>query len=276
MSDVTQKKPLPAFYIAHGGGPCFFMDWSPIGPKNTWDRMGAWLRGVARSLEEKPKAILVISAHWEESEVTVMTKAQPELLFDYYGFPEHTYRLTYPAPGSPALAERVKALLTSAQIPVRENAVRDFDHGVFVPLKLIYPDAEIPIIQISLKDGLDPETHIELGRALAPLRDEGVLIIGSGLSYHNLQEFFGGQSASEVSENFDSWLTETVTRETGQSRTAELNQWSKAPSARLAHPREEHLLPLHVVVGAAENEKGTRVFTDQVMGARVSAYRLGD
>ncbi len=246
-----------------------------MGPRDTWDKMAEWLRGLASTLDQKPRAILVVSAHWETPEFTVMTQERPGLLFDYYGFPEHTYQLTYPAPGAPDVAQRIQALLGEQGISVRTDGERNFDHGVFVPFRLIYPDADIPVLQISLKNDLDPETHLRLGRALAPLRNEGILIVGSGMSYHNLREFFGGRSAGEVSESFDRWLTHSVTELSGEARSEALNNWSKAPHARLAHPREEHLIPLHVVAGAAEQEPGTRVFSDRIMGAIVSGYRFG-
>src|SRR5205823_2443749 len=160
-------------YIPHGGGPCFFMEWT-MGPPDTWDRMAAWLRRIAGTLPEKPKALLVVSAHWEEEVPTVTTSPAPALLFDYYGFPKSTYELTWPAPGSPDLAKRVRDLLGGAGIESRADDARGFDHGVFVPLKVAFPEANIPTVQLSLRAGLDPAEHIAIGRALAPLRDEGV------------------------------------------------------------------------------------------------------
>ncbi len=264
----------PTLYIAHGGGPCFFMDWSSIGPKDTWDRMGAWLRGLASSLPERPKSILVISAHWEEDEFTVLTDEHPELIYDYTGFPAETYAISYPAPGSPKLADQVAELLDAAGIEVRRKSHRGFDHGVFIPFKLVFPDAEIPIIQLSLKRGLDPADHLRAGLALASLRNEGVLIVGSGMSYHNLRKFFGG--GANRSYEFDAWLTETVTKHSSVERARNLVAWEKAPAAREAHPREEHLLPLMVVAGAASTGKGELAFHDEIMGQAVSAYRFND
>ena len=179
----------PTLFIPHGGGPCFFMDPPPNDP-HAWDAMAAYLRGIAASLPAKPRAILVISAHWETPRPTVMTAAHPPMLFDYYGFPEHTYKLEYPAPGSPELASRVRALLADAGIASDADDARGYDHGVFVPFLLMFPDADIPIVQLSLRGDLDPAAHIAIGRALAPLRDEGVLIVGSGMSYHNLRRFW--------------------------------------------------------------------------------------
>jgi len=167
----------PTMYIPHGGGPCFFMDWDP---PDTWERHRAFLAALPASLPEQPKALLVISAHWEAPVFTVQTNPAPPLLFDYYGFPQHTYKLTWPAPGNPALAARVRALLENAGFAVGEDPLRGFDHGVFVPLKVAFPKAEIPTVQLSLRADLDPSAHLAAGRALAPLRDEGVLILGSG------------------------------------------------------------------------------------------------
>jgi len=168
----------PSIFIPHGGGPCFFMDWT-WGPADTWDKTRQFLEGLAASLPARPKAILVVSGHWEEPAFTVSTAAEPKLIFDYSGFPEDTYRLTWPAPGDPKLAERVAGILQAAGLPVGVNASRGFDHGVFVPLKAAFPEATIPVVTLSLAESLDPVLHLAAGRALAPLRDEGVLIVGS-------------------------------------------------------------------------------------------------
>ena len=260
----------PVLYIPHGGGPCFFMDWDP---PDTWHKMAAWLGQLGGSIGVPPQAIIVVSAHWEEKEFTVQTHPNPPLLYDYYGFPKHTYQLTYPAPGSPELADRIRDCLKKAGIPSRTDAQRGFDHGVFIPLKLIYPDANIPIVQLSLKAGLDPARHIAAGQALGELRDEGVLIIGSGMSYHNMQAF--GESANAVSDQFDAWLTEAVCAHDAETRNKKLCDWSLAPAGRAAHPREEHLLPLMVVAGATGKDTGRKIFTDRVMGATVSAFQFG-
>jgi aromatic ring-opening dioxygenase catalytic subunit (LigB family) len=256
----------PTLYIPHGGGPCFFMEWDP---PDTWDRMGAWLRGLAAELP-RPKAVLVVSAHWEEAEFTLTGHPHPPLIYDYYGFPEHTYRLEYPAPGAPGLADQARGLLAAAGFPARVDAARGYDHGVFIPFKLILPQADIPIVQLSLRQGLDPGEHLRMGAALAPLREQGVLIVGSGMSYHNLRAF--GPSAAGVSAGFDAWLAETAA---APDRERRLARWDEAPGARAAHPREEHLLPLMVAAGAAAGEPGKRIFDDRVMGATVSAIRFG-
>lgn len=264
---------LPALYIPHGGGPCFFMDWT-MGPQDTWDRMAHWLEGIPATLPMQPDAIVVISAHFEEEITTITGNPQPTLIYDYYGFPEHTYTLTYPAPGNPALAQKIHTLLTSAGIIARLDPHRGFDHGLFVPLKLIYPKANIPIVQVSLTSDLDPAAHFAVGQALASLRTENILIIGSGMSYHNLGKLFDG-SAGTTSDCFDMWLTATVTATDTDLRKQQLMGWSTAPAARDAHPREDHLLPLMVIAGTAADEQAQCVFTDRVMGATVSAYQFG-
>ena len=266
---------LPTLFIPHGGGPWPFM---PVmhGPPDTWDRLAAYLRDLDQSLGVRPKAVLVISGHWEEARPTVNVSAKPPLLFDYYGFPEHTYRLTYPAPGSPELAQRVEKLLAAAGFKTDEDAERGYDHGVFVPFMLVYPDADVPIVQLSLQEGLDPATHLAMGRALAPLRDEGVLIIGSGMSYHNLRELLGnGSRGNDASERFDSWLTQAVEDPDPGARDNHLAHWSEAPGALNAHPRSEHLLPLMVAAGAAGDDRGRRVFNDRIWGKAISGYQFG-
>jgi aromatic ring-opening dioxygenase catalytic subunit (LigB family) len=240
-------------------------------PPDTWKKMGAFLSDVGKSVGEAPKAVLVISGHWEETEFTVTGSARPSLIYDYSGFPPETYQLKYNAPGSPELAERVVALLNDAGIAAGIDPQRGFDHGVFIPFKLVYPEANVPIVQMSLKGGLDPAAHLAAGRALGKLRDEGVLIVGSGMSYHNLRTFFAG-GANPTSDRFDAWLTDAVTNEDREHR---LLSWRTAPSARDAHPREEHLIPIMVAAGAAEADAGQRIYSDRVMGAAISAYRFG-
>jgi aromatic ring-opening dioxygenase catalytic subunit (LigB family) len=263
---------FPTLYLPHGGGPCFFMEWT-MGPRDTWDRMAGWLRQINDSLPETPRALLVVSAHWEASVPTVTSSATPPLLYDYSGFPPQTYQLQWPAPGSPELATRVQRLLTEAGLASDSDPKRGFDHGVFVPLKLSYPDAQVPTVQLSLRAGLDPVQHLAIGSALAPLREEGVFILGSGMSYHNMGAFMT-PAAREPSARFDAWLAQTVA-EPAPKRDAALAAWTRAPSARETHPREEHLLPLMVVAGAAGQDRGRQVFRDEVMGATVSAVQFG-
>lgn len=265
---------LPTFYIPHGGGPCFFMD-PPPGMPTLWDAMAAYLRALLQLAGTRPKALLVISAHWECPRPTLLTAAQPGLLFDYYGFPEHTYHLTWPAPGAPQLVPRVRQLLGDAGIAADEDAERDYDHGVFVPFMLITPEADISVLQLSLIQGLDPTAHLALGRALAPLRDEGVLIVGSGLSYHNLHHFFSfDKNAMQSAAAFDDWLNATVTAPAAE-REQGLVDWESAPGARDCHPRSEHLLPLMVSAGAAGNDAGFVDYREVLLGKRVSGIRFG-
>ena len=258
---------MPTHFIPHGGGPCFFMDWDP---PDTWNSMTEYLKGIGKTLPQQPGAIVVVSAHWEEPEFSVTSHPQPELIYDYFGFPDHTYQIKYPAPGSPALAHEICSLLKKSGIPAREDKERGFDHGVFIPFKLIYPEANIPIVQLSLKHGLDPSGHLAAGRALAPLRQKNILIVGSGMSYHNLRRFFHGNDPA--SDTFDNWLTMAVTTHNTADRNNFLTQWSHAPAAREAHPREEHLLPLMVVAGAADDGAGVRTFHDMVNGIALSGY----
>jgi aromatic ring-opening dioxygenase catalytic subunit (LigB family) len=264
----------PSLYIPHGGGPCFFMDWT-MGPADTWQRMGAWLGQLAGSVGPKPKAVLVVSAHWEEPQFTVTSNPRPPLIYDYYGFPEHTYQLKYDAPGAPALAEEIKSRLEGAGIPAATDAERGLDHGVFVPFKLIFPTAEVPTLQLSLKAGLDPAAHLAAGHALAPLREQGVLIVGSGMSFHNLRVRSMENMVIPGSQLFDDWLGQTVGQTDIQARNAGLTHWAQAPAARYAHPREEHLLPLMVAAGAAGDDVGVRTFNDVMMGWRISGFRFG-
>jgi len=267
------KKPRrqPALFLPHGGGPCFFMDWT-WGPADTWHKTQRFLEGVAAALPDAPKALLVISGHWEEPAFTASAAPEPKLIFDYSGFPEHTYRLTWPAPGDPELAAQVKTLLGEAGLPSAISPNRGFDHGVFVPLKAAFPQAQIPVVTLSLATSLDPALHLAAGRALTPLRDQGVLIVASGMSFHNLRGYLRPETP-ERARAFDAWLTHAVESPAAE-RSALLTEWRSAPFATYAHPREEHLLPLMVAAGAGGDEPGTRVFGDEPMGAAISAYRF--
>lgn len=265
----------PTLFIPHGGGPCFFMDWSLMGgPADTWDKMAGWLGAIASTLPERPSAIVVVSGHWEEAEFTVSTATAPEMIYDYTGFPKHTYELQYPAPGSTAIAARIVALFGAAGIPVRTDATRGFDHGVFVPFLLAFPDADIPVVPLSIKTTLDPAEHIAAGQALKALRSEGVLIVASGMSYHNMRAF-RTPAATAPSAAFDDWLTAALAEPDVAKRLALLTDWSHGTAARNAHPREEHPLPLMIAAGAADDAAGERVFSDVVMEATVSAFRFG-
>jgi aromatic ring-opening dioxygenase catalytic subunit (LigB family) len=270
MAETNARQPV--LFIPHGGGPCFFMDWT-WGPADTWDKTKAFLQALLASLPARPKALLVISGHWEETAFTASTAMDPQLIFDYSGFPEDTYRLTWPAPGDPELAMQVADLLHSAGLPASTSSSRGYDHGVFVPLKVVFPEAEIPVVTLSLTHSLDPALHLAAGRALEPLRDQGVLIVGSGMSWHNLRAFMNPETLDR-SRQFDDWLTNAVEASPAE-RDDLLPRWAEAPFARFAHPREEHLIPLMVAAGAAGNDSGRCIFNDAPMQAVNSAYRFG-
>jgi aromatic ring-opening dioxygenase catalytic subunit (LigB family) len=262
---------MPVVFIPHGGGPWPFVD---VGfPPEDVATLADYLRSVQSVPPERPNALLIVSAHWEAVNPTVMTSPRPPMLYDYFGFPPESYQISWPAPGDPQLAGRVQALLEAAGFATAADAVRGFDHGTFIPLKLTYPDADVPAIQLSLKRGLDPAEHLHMGRALLPLRDEGVFIIGSGMTFHNLRAFRDPRSHA-VSETFDAWLQQSMVGDMDERNDA-LTRWAQAPAARAAHPREEHLIPLMVAAGAAGADRATIGFNGTFGGIRLSAYHFG-
>ena len=220
----------------------------------------------------RPTAIVLVSAHWEEPAPTVTTNPNPDLYFDYYGFPPETYEYTYPAPGSVELADKLAGALRTAGHEPRMDAERGFDHGMFVPMMLMYPDAGIPVVQLSLLQGLDAARHIELGEAIRPALDDGVLVLGSGLSFHNMDAFGSAGAADPDNDRFDEWLEQVCT---GSSTEAERREalvgWESAPAARYNHPREEHLVPLHVCYGVG-GTAATRTFDGNTLGKHVAGY----
>jgi len=223
---------------------------------------------------KKPEAILVISAHWEEREATLLGAQNPAMFYDYYGFPDKAYEITYPAPGSPEFADRIAGLLGKNKIPARVDPQRGFDHGLFIPLKLMYPQADIPSLQLSLLRGLNPSAHIALGKALRELRNENILVIGSGFSFHNMRAFIweGLGTPDPTNDAFQNWLIEVCAGPLLQSeREQRLIEWEKAPSARYCHPREEHLLPLNVCLGMAD-KPAELIFDEQILGKRSVAF----
>ncbi len=260
---------MPVYFLSHGGGPWPFVD----GMREQFALTEREMRALPQRLPRKPAAILVITGHWEEERLAVSSAAHPGMEYDYAGFPAHTYQITYPAPGSPVLARRIQDVLEHAGFPVRQDDHRGFDHGTFVPLGLMYPEAEVPVVMLSLKKSYDPREHIRIGAALRPLRDEGVLIIGSGLTYHNMRGF-GRDDATPVAEAFERFLSHAITRERDE-RNALLAQWERAPQARAAHPKEDHLLPLMVVAGAAGADRGHTVFKDHAMKVPMASYEFG-
>jgi len=271
--DARGSRRQPAIYVPHGGGPWPFVDLGNFVPEKDVVTMRHYFETLPATLPEPPRALLVISAHWEQPVPTVMTATHPPMLYDYSGFPPEAYSIDWPAPGDPQLAQRVIDLLRDAGISSATDDRRGFDHGTFVPFKLSFPKADVPTIQLSLKRGLDPQEHIELGRALRPLREEGVLILGSGMSYHNMRGFFSG-SAHDASVEFDDWLRAAATAP-AQMRNSLLARWTDAPRARDVHPREEHLLPLMVIAGAAGDDVGRITFNEDWMKVRISAVQFG-
>lgn len=260
---------FPVLFVSHGGGPWPWVD----GMKEVFAKTAREFAALPRRLPARPKAILVITGHWEAQEFSVSTAEQPPMDYDYHGFPEHTYKLQYPAPGSPALAARVADLITRAGMPCLEDPQRGLDHGTFVPLCLMYPDASVPVVLLSMKSGYDAAEHIRVGQAIAPLRDEGVLIMGSGLTYHNMRGF--RQPASmPVSEQFEAYLHRAIRQPDPAERNRMLVDWQSAPAARLAHPREDHLLPLMVVAGAAGEDAGEQIFVDVAMSVVMASYEF--
>jgi 4,5-DOPA dioxygenase extradiol len=267
---LKQKNPqnqAQIVYFSHGGGPL------PILGDASHKAMVEFMRQLPSRLR-KPDAILVISAHWEESTATLLSAHTPPMFYDYYGFPDDAYEITYPAPGSPELANRITALLVKNNISARLDPQRGFDHGLFIPLKLMYPQADIPSLQLSLLRGLNPTAHIALGKALRELMYENILVIGSGFSFHNMSAFSwqGINTPDPANDAFQNWLIEVCAGPISQSdREQRLIDWQKAPSARYCHPREEHLLPLHVCLGMADKPAST-IFDDYIFGKRGVAF----
>lgn len=259
----------PSCFIPHGGGPCFFM----ADPAGTWSGMARFLAGLPALLPEPPRAIIVVSGHWETDGFAFTGAERPALIYDYRGFPPHTYELRYDVAGAPPLAARAVDLLQAAGLQARVDPDRGLDHGVFVPLKVAFPGADVPVVGMSVERAHDPAPHLAAGRALAALRDEGILILGSGMSFHNMRAY-GDPRATAPSQAFDAWLTSSVSLP-GPARAERLVRWATAPEARFAHPpgQEEHLLPLLVAAGASEG-RGTRIYAEIVIETALSAFRF--
>lgn len=266
MEAETEKK-AQIVYFSHGGGPL------PILGDESHRAMIEFMTRLPEQLA-RPEMIVVISAHWEEAAATLLSAANPPIFYDYYGFPDEAYRITYPAPGSPELAEKIATILQSANIPARLDGKRGFDHGLFIPLKMMYPQADIPCIQLSLLRGLNPMVHLALGIALRGLLGEKILVIGSGFSFHNMRAFSwqGTNAPDPANDDFQNWLVEVVCGEIPQEeREQSLIEWQDAPYARYCHPREEHLLPVHVCAGMA-GRPGKKIFDDRILGKRSVAF----
>ena len=258
----------PVLFLSHGGGPM------PLLGDASHQQLIQFTQKITTTFA-KPAAILVISAHWEEAQPTITSGALPTLIYDYSGFPQEAYAIQYPAPGAPALANKVFNLLKNAGITAKPDDQRGFDHGVFVPLKLMYPQADIPCVQLSLVNNLQPQQHIQIGRALADLRKQNVMIIGSGFTFHNMRAFFAPatKESQAMNASFEQWLIDTCSSNqyTEEEREQRLIHWESAPAARYCHPREEHLLPLLVCYGAA-GAAAKQVFELEILGKISSAY----
>lgn len=255
-------------YLSHGGGPL------PLLGDRDHKEMVSCLETIASKLV-KPSVILVVSAHWEEKIPTVTSGSEPSLIYDYYGFPEESYSIQYPCKGEPILAGKVHKALEDAGIKAALDNKRGFDHGLFVPLKIMYPNADIPCIQLSLVNSLNPLEHIKIGRALQELEYDNLLVIGSGFSFHNMRAFFTPETQKSKSQNesFEQWLIETCSDQniSEEERTQRLIHWEEAPFARYCQPREEHLLPLHVCYGLAASSC-SEYFELTILNKRSSMY----
>jgi len=267
MKEKTNNLSSNVLFIPHGGGPL------PLLGDKGHQELVDFLKQITATLA-RPSAILVISAHWEEDKATITSGETPELIYDYAGFPEEAYEIKYPASGKPQLAEKIFNLLQNNGIEAKLDNHRGFDHGLFIPLKIMFPDASIPCVQLSLLNSLDPKEHIRIGKALSDLRNENLLIIGSGFSFHNMRAFFqSNDGADEKNEEFERWLINTCTNNDipENERERKLEQWSEAAFARYCHPREEHLLPLHVCYGICSST-AKLVFEGHVIGKKACAF----
>ncbi len=267
---------MPTAFLSHGGGPWPWVEIPKLSPAMA--EMRSYLEGFAERLPRTPRAVLVVSAHWEESVPTVQSHPRPPMLYDYEGLPPEAYEIEWPAPGAPGVAGEVRDALSSAGIENGEDGERGFDHGTFVVTKLMFPGPTFPpTFQLSLTDDLDPARALRIGAALAPLRDRGVFIIGSGFSYHNMEGLGGALNDNPPSVDclaFTDWLDDTVTA-SPDVRDQRLTNWEAAPAARECHPREEHLLPLMVCAGAAGSDRCTTSFRTPVLGLEFLSAQFG-
>lgn len=257
-----------ALFLSHGGGPLPLL--GDPGHRDMVESLESIATGIS-----KPSAIIVVSAHWEESLPTITSGATPSLIYDYYGFPKEAYDIQYPCPGEPSIAREIHKLLGDSGIQSVLDEDRGFDHGLFIPLKIMYPEAKIPCIQLSLVDSLDPFQHIEIGRALRSLSLDNVLLIGSGFSFHNMKAFLRPDTpeSRELNHSFEKWLLNTCcnSKYSEEERIKMLVRWVEVPGARFCHPREEHLLPLHVCYGLAQAPCSDS-FVLQIMNKKSSMY----
>jgi aromatic ring-opening dioxygenase catalytic subunit (LigB family) len=262
-------------FIPHGGGPL------PLLGDPGYARLSATLRSLGDDVAVA-KAIIVVTAHWECEGPGLCGDARPGMFYDYYGFPEEAYRISYPAPGAPELARDVAAALKAEGLEPEVDPHRGFDHGVFVPMILLRPQADIPILQMSVLSSLDPAQHLAYGRALAKALREDFVLIGSGFSFHNIGALTGRmdldvRQGQAYAKAFHEWLDHVICDpgRTDAQRAEALISWAEAPGARFCQPRAEHLMPLHVCAGAAlaAGMKATRIFGESVKGYQASGYR---
>ncbi|MBX3188150.1 MAG: dioxygenase [Labilithrix sp.] len=234
---------MPVIFIAHGAPPLL--------DDAAWQaELAAWSKAMPR-----PKSILMLSAHWEARPIAIGATSAVPLVYDFYGFPERYYATKYPSPGAPELAARVRELLRSNDVAHADEPARGLDHGSYVPLISMYPQADVPVLQVSLP-GLDPKELFRFGRALAPLRDEGVLVAGSGFLTHNMRAL-GERTTPSWATEFDAWAAEIIAK---KDVDALVDFHARAPAARLAHPREEHFAPMIAAAAAAMGEPGEVTF----------------
>lgn len=259
--------PAPILYFPHGGGPL------PLLGDEGHAAMVRFLTDITPRLGI-PESILVISAHWEELNPMATTGKQPGMIYDYAGFPPESYQISYSAPGNPVLAEQIVNRIKDSGLTAWRHSQRGYDHGLYVPLMIMVPQADIPCVQLSLMGSLDPESHVKIGMALDAIRQQNIWVLGSGFSFHNLRALLSADHTDLDPQNeaFQDWLVETVTTDmVEKERRQRLIEWEAAPFARYCHPREEHLLPLHVCYGIAQT-KAEKVFDDKVMGKRSIAF----
>jgi 4,5-DOPA dioxygenase extradiol len=252
---------FPSIFVNHGGGPLPLLGRQPQLETHMKEITSKWLTG-----KQKPDAIVVLSAHWESNPIQITSSANPTMLFDYHGFPPECYTYQYPAPGSPVLARKIQKLLGTNGMTSELNEQRGFDHGVFVPLMIMYPDADIPVVAVSLHASLSAEINMQIGKALSPLRDENILLLGSGYTYHNMHGFLHPSDQSyTASSAFNDWLKEVLLHMPPADRLSKLQKWDDAPGAKLCHPREEHLLPLLMLAAAAAAASSSDTTTPQLI-----------
>lgn len=265
---VSNNQHATILFIGHGGGPL------PLLGDPLHAPLIDFLGSISAEIP-KPEAILVISAHWESAIAAVTAGKNPELIYDYSGFPPESYSIQYPATGNPVLADKVKFLFDKCKIPARLDPRRGFDHGLFVPLKLIYPDADIPCIQLSLLANLNADQHLALGEALQPLQKDNLLVLGSGFTFHNLKAFFAPLTNQQKALNlqFEDFLQRVLSDKSlsESERRNRMQNWIQAPGARFSQPREEHLLPLHVCYGMA-GRAADKVYDIEINHTHSSCY----